>query len=637
MKTTKILALVLALLMCVSMIACNNNTSNEGNTTDAQTTEAATEAATKAPDANNNNNNNNNEENNGDNGNENEGGDENNGNTVATGTVIYFNDFSTYTNTTDHSALTTLGWDQQTVEEDKVLGEGDVYFDFENGRLHVDTYSPNVGEGKTMIGHAFYTIPELSHEVMNPLMTGGYTLRYDIAYTPDLASAGALSSIIMDFSENNWTDAAVRSSGQGLFENITGGTAFIMNPSGAIATGKTLASSLSGVLVNKVPGATAPLINLSVTVMVKVDPVNGPVFYVKKSSEPDSAFIKVGETTMDNGYVGWMAAASRALALHTCDGLNAYYDNILVYAGTGDCPVTITYDNFGGGSMVGQTPGNGTIYYFEDFEDENTWSDRMMVLSQVAAKSAEICQKYGISLVNDGGLTTYMWIDNGRLQISSFSLISGDTRPKDTAGKYSFFKIAALDDATKMAALYGDKFTVQYDIAYGSEDVNGDGAVDYDTASWMAMFDIILNMDGDDGVACGVGTGGYVRLDYLTTNGTTTTNQLLTDATLMNRGQALGKKLRETDVGTITVRIVVDPTTNVIQLYAKTALMKDFVLVGMSTNTSAGYNALAAATSKSIGFALQYGNNALLDNLIVYSGDGNPPATDNQDNYYTEN
>ena len=62
--------------------------------------------------------------------------------------------------------------------------------------------------------------------------------------------------------------------------------------------------------------------------------------------------------------------------------------------------------------------------------------------------------------------------------------------------------------------------------------------------------------------------------------------------------------------------------------------MSSFLLVGTSSALSDGYESLVAATSQSIGFAMQYGTNALLDNLIVYSGEDNPPATDNQDNYY---
>jgi hypothetical protein len=329
-----------------------------------------------------------------------------------------------------------------------------------------------------------------------------------------------------------------------------------------------------------------------------------------------------------------MAAASRALALHTCKGLNAYYDNVLVYSGLGDCPVTIVPDNFSG-STAGQEPGNGTIYYFEDFNRENSFANNVMQLDTVAGTSEQLMQDLGITCVSDGGLTTYMWIDSGRLLISNFSSYEGDNRVKDTTGKYSFFKIAALDDAIKMAALYNEKFTIQYDIAYGCKDVvPNSGGLEQDTAMWESMFNIILNMDGANGAACGISAGGFVRLDYLTTDNAGTTNELLTDISLMNRGQALGNKLRESDVGAITVRIVVDPFRDTIKLYAKTAGMSSFLCIATSTTLSDGYASLAAATSNSIGFALQYGNNALLDNLIVYSGNDNPPETNNQDNYY---
>lgn len=77
-------------------------------------------------------------------------------------------------------------------------------------------------------------------------------------------------------------------------------------------------------------------------------------------------------------------------------------------------------------------------------------------------------------------------------------------------------------------------------------------------AAWEAMLDIILNMDGAGGTACGIITGGGVRLDYLTTDEMGTTNKLLTDASLMNQETVIGKKLRERDVGALTIRIEVD-------------------------------------------------------------------------------
>ena len=619
MNITKILSLVLAMIMCLSFVACNNGTTTVDSETETQaiTDKASTDSET----------------------NDTEGGDDllgelggdNDGEKLPDGQVIYFEDFQKYSNTTDNSALTTLGWRKMTVDADKVMGEADVKFDFENGRLHVNSWN----SGDAIPGHAFYAITQANDDVMKTLMPGGYTLRYDIAYTPDLSGAkNALTSIIMDINENSWTDAAFLPNGVGLYENVTTGKAYKLN-SNSIAVGNTLESSISGVLLNKAPdNNTIPMLNVSVTIMVKVDPTKGPIYYVKKSADPDTAFVKIGEAVMDNGYVGWLAAASRALALHTCKGLNAYYDNILVYSGLGDCPVTIVPDNFSG-STAGQEAGNGKIYYFEDFNLEDSFANNVMRLDIVEGTSEQLMQDLGITCVSDGGLTTYMWIDSGRLLISNFSGYEGDNRVKDTTGKYSFFKIAALDDAVKMAALYNETFTIQYDIAYGCKDVvPNSGGLEQDIAMWESMFNIILNMDGANGAACGISAGGFVRLDYLTTDNAGTTNELLTDISLMNRGQALGNKLRESDVGAITVRIVVDPATDTIKLYAKTAGMSSFLCIATSTTLSDGYASLAAATSNSIGFALQYGANALLDNLIVYSGNDNPPETNNQDNYY---
>lgn len=71
-----------------------------------------------------------------------------------------------------------------------------------------------------------------------------------------------------------------------------------------------------------------------------------------------------------------------------------------------------------------------------------------------------------------------------------------------------------------------------------------------------------------------------------------------------------------------------------VTMYVKTANMNNFIVAATTGTTSEGYSSLVAATSNSIGFAIQYGANVLLDNLIVYSGYGNPPAIDNQENYY---
>ena len=345
MKFTKILALLVALILCLSMVSCSGIFTklfgDEGETeSESLSTEETESVVTEGVDTS-------------DELDESEGsddilgdlGDEEEGNKLPDGQVIYFEDFQSYGNTSDNSALDTLGWKKMTVKDDKVMAEADVEFDFENGRLHVNTW--NAGE-ELVPGHAFYAITQLNDEVMSTLAAGGYTLQYDIEYTQDIAKASVLSSLIINFSENNWTDMAVRPNGIGLFENVTGGKAFLLGDSGIAATGNTVESSISGVLLNEAPGKHVPLLNLSVTVRVQVDPKKGPIFYVKNSADPDSEFVKVGETVISNGFVGWMAAKSKAVALHTCGGLNVYYDNILVYSGLGECPVTIVPDGFNG-------------------------------------------------------------------------------------------------------------------------------------------------------------------------------------------------------------------------------------------------------------------------------------------------
>lgn len=624
MKIKKILALLLALIMCISIVACNDDTStiDSDTETSASSDTIADTDGSKDTDG---------TEDTGDKGDE---GDEGNDKPVGV-EVIYYENFDKYDNTTDHSALATLGWRQMTVEDDNVYGEANVWFDFEDGRLHVNTWEADDAiRGTAIPGDAFYAITQLSHDVMKDIAPLGFTMRYDLCYTTDNAANNSRTSILMNMNEKNWTHIGVKVDGVGMFTSVSGGSYALDTTTGSAAQGTGM-NSVSGKVLGTASGATCPLLNNSITIMVKVDPEKGPVFYAKKSSDPDTAFVKLGETTQDNGYVAWITAASQAFALHCKGGLNAYYDNILVYTGTGDCPVTITQSGASGGGSSSTQYGNGTIYYYEDFDEENSFADRIMNINTVSGISQQIMQKYGITCVNDGELETYMWIDNGRLMMSNFTYkgIAADTRPG--AANYAFYKIAGLEDAIKMASLYNQKFSIQYDLFYDCEDVNGDGVIDYNTGDWTTRFDIILNMLGDDGVAVGIGAGGQVRIDYLSTDGTTVTNKLLTTESLLNRGQAISNNLLTNAVGSVTVRIEVDPTTNTIKLYAKIPSISDFVLIGETSPASEGYAELLAATSNAIGFGIYHKSCTLIDNLIVYTGEGNPPDPSNQDNYYT--
>ena len=546
--------------------------------------------------------------------------------------VFYYENFNDYENSFENNIMnvnTVNGISAELMQDLGITCVSDggltTYMWIDNGRLMMSSFSGFAGDTRekdTTGKYSFFKIAALDDAVkMAALYNEKFTIQYDIAYgckdvngdgalDIDTASWAAMFDIILNMDGANGVACGVAAGGHVRLDYLTTeGTTVtntILTDVSLLNRGQALGRSLRESDVG------------AITVRIDVDPETHTIqLYAKLPAT--NYFTLVGTTsTTSAGYDSLVAATSQSIGFALQYGNNALLDNLIVYRGT----------------SVENVTNDGKIYYFEDFDYENSFENNIMKVDTVNGISTQLMQELGITCVSDGGMTTYMWIDDGRLMMSSFSLFEGDNREMDTAGKHSFFKIAALDDAVKMASLYDDKFTIQYDITYGFKDVDpNNSAIERNTASWAAMFNMILNMDGANGTACGVGVGGFVRLDYLTTTDAGTTNQLLTDTSLYNRGQALSTDLRE-PVGAITVRIVVDPDTNTIKLYAKMSNMLDFFFVAATSTTSAGYDSLVAATSQSIGFALQYGNNALLDNLVVYSGEGNPPATDNVNNYY---
>ncbi len=549
--------------------------------------------------------------------------------------VFYYENFNDYENSFENNIMKVDTVNSISTQLMRDLGitcvnDGGLttYMWIDDGRLMMSSYSSF--EGDTRVGdstgkYSFFKISALDDAVkMADLYGDKFTIQYDIAYgckdydgdnvvETDTASWAAMFDIILNMNGDDGVACGVAAGGHVRLDYLTTEGTTVTN---ALLTGTSLLTRGQAALgTNKLRESDVG----AITVRIDVDPETDTIqLYAKLSTQ--NFFTLVGTTsTTSAGYASLVAATSQSIGFALQYGNNALLDNLIVYRGT----------------SVENVTNDGKIYYFEDFDYENSFEDNMMKVDTVNGISTQLMQDLGITCVDDGGLTTYMWIDDGRLMISNFSGFAGDTRTKDTTGKYSFFKIASLDDAVKMAALYNDKFTIQYDIVYGWKDVDTTtSGTERDTGSWSSMFDMILNMDGANGAAFGVGVNGSVCMDYLTTDANGTKDKLLVDSSLRNATQVVGTDLREARIGAITVRIVVDPDTNVIKMYAKSANMLDFFFAGATSTTSAGYDSLVAATSRSIGFALQYGNNALLDNLVVYSGEGNPPAADNENNYY---
>ena len=536
--------------------------------------------------------------------------------------VFYYENFNDYENSFENNVMdlnTVSGISEELMADLGItcVSDGGLvnYMWIDSGRLLISNFSGYEGDTRvkdTSGKYSFFKIDALDDAAkMASLYGDKFTIQYDVAYgnkdvvpgsgglEQDIASWASMLDIILNMDGANGVACGVSAGGFLRFDYLSTNaegvtTDKLLIDESLFARGKVFGNKLRENDVG------------AITVRIDVDPeTNAVQVYAKLPTHNVFTLIATASTTSD-GYSDLVNATSKSIGLALQYGTNAFLDNLIVYRGV----------------SVKNGADGGKVYYSEDFDFANSFENNIMDVNTVNDISAQLMQELGITCVSDGGMTNYMWIDNGRLMISSFSNFTGDTRAKNTTGEYSFFKIDALDDAVKMAELYGDTFTVQYDLTYGFADVDSaKSGNERDTATWNSMFDVILNMDGANGTACGVGVGGFARLDYLTTVDGVTTNAVLTDDSLYVRGKALDVDLRE-HRGGITVRIVVDPDTNLIKMYAKKDNMIDFFFVGATSVASEGYESLASATSQSIGFALQYGNNVLLDNLIVYSGDG---------------
>ncbi len=536
--------------------------------------------------------------------------------------VFYYENFNDYENSFENNVMdlnTVSGISQELMADLGItcVSDGGLvnYMWIDSGRLLISNFSGYDGDTRekdTTGKYSFFKIDALDDAAkMASLYGDKFTIQYDVAYgnkdvvpgsgglEQDIASWASMLDIILNMDGANGVACGVSAGGFLRFDYLSTNaegvtTDKLLIDESLFARGKVFGNKLRENDVG------------AITVRIDVDPeTNAVQVYAKLPTHNVFTLIATASTT-SAGYSDMVNATSKSIGLALQYGTNAFIDNLIVYRGV----------------SVKNGADGGTVYYSESFDYANSFENNIMDVNTVNGISTELMQQLGITCVSDGGMTNYMWIDNGRLMISSFSNFTGDTRAKNTTGEYSFFKIDALDDAVKMAELYGDTFTVQYDLTYGFADVDSaKSGNERDTATWNSMFDVILNMDGANGTACGVGVGGFARLDYLTTVDGVTTNAVLTGDSLYVRGKVLDTDLRE-HRGGITVRIVVDPETNLIKMYAKKDNMIDFFFVGATSVESAGYESLASATSQSIGFALQYGNNVLLDNLIVYSGDG---------------
>ncbi len=359
----KVLASVLAIMMCAAaFVACGKTeepaatttaatttaaTTTEATTTEATTTEATTttaktttattttETTTAAPEV----------------------------EAVKDGLIVFYEDFNSYANNEDTEAtLKAIKWTKLFKETNGVYNESDVEFKIVDGRLYYDNWDAEAIEGDTRVRgkDSYYAIDMLTTEYMAPVVAGKYSLQYDLEYV-DSKNESRYAVIITECSDDGqcYNSFHFRIGGYGNNQcHFYGGwkTYDAFDPATdlyvastattaeeATTKGTPICFKLLGVYFDK---ANAPRVmqNVPVTILQRWDPEMGHSAWMKTAEMKD--FVKVTEPSVNADgpmYVGgWDGCGVQFKVGSTIDG---YIDNIIIWTGHGDKPAgtAVTY------------------------------------------------------------------------------------------------------------------------------------------------------------------------------------------------------------------------------------------------------------------------------------------------------
>ena len=344
MKSTmiRVLASVLAIMMCAAaFVACGKTEEPAATTTAATTTEktttatTTTESTTAAPEV----------------------------EAVKDGLIVFYEDFNSYANSTDTEAvLKALKWTRLTKEANGVYNETDGEFAFVDGRLYYDNWDKDgLPEGDTRVRGAdgYYQIDMLNDEYMKPVVAGKYTLQYDLEYI-DSKNISRYAVIITECSADGqcYNSFHFRIGGYGnnqchfygswkTYDAFDASTDLYVastatNAEEAATKGTPISFKLIGKYYDKED--IHMFANIPVTIRQQWDPEMGHSCYMKTAEMKD--FVKVSEPSINADgpmYVGgWDGWAVQFKFGATIDG---YMDNIIIWTGHGDKPAgtAVTY------------------------------------------------------------------------------------------------------------------------------------------------------------------------------------------------------------------------------------------------------------------------------------------------------
>ena len=376
MKSTfvKVLATLLAVMMCASLASCGGNgdsattttgtskaadtttstaatttstaatttsanaTSDTSKATDATTTEATTTTETPSTDT----------------------------EPAPEGLIVYYQNFDGMADTTEadsNKVLEALGLKRLTKDADGVYSEGDAYFFIDGGRLLIRNYYPGdenkdkVGPNGAKIGDdAYYKLTGLTDDIMKRVVAGKYTLQYDLEYIETAGNYKRYINFVTELSADGqcYNSFHFRNGGYANNQAHFYGSWYTYDvydastDAFAASTNDTdeakLATSGHSILWKLTKGEknfdtkVQAFSGVPVTIRVQHDPDVGQTVYMKLSTQKDFTLVSAPNDTAagaaywnawDNGY---------SVAIKLGGKQNGYLDNICIWTGFGEQP-----------------------------------------------------------------------------------------------------------------------------------------------------------------------------------------------------------------------------------------------------------------------------------------------------------
>ncbi len=273
---------------------------------------------------------------------------------ITDGMMLYYEDFSSYGEITDHDAtVEALGWIIQTMADDYAYSDWTAGLSIENGALMVNNYRPEEG----FKGTDSYALM-LNEEYMEHINEyGDYTLQYDVTYF-DASNYKRYICLLTDYYGDTYNSYHFRIGGYGnnqghIYDQWV--TYDVQDPAQDQAANPTANDPAKGTTIAyRLLGIDTPIKDdtaienfrgVTVTIRIQHDRDLGNIIYMKTADMENFVCVSMPRTDA-TGAVDWENITGvGGLAFKVGAAINGTMDNIAMWAGLGEMPedTTVTY------------------------------------------------------------------------------------------------------------------------------------------------------------------------------------------------------------------------------------------------------------------------------------------------------